>query len=464
MNHNRLGCLSPSAILAVLLTLIVSAGFAIFNGSSLFSPGSLNARLGQALGGVRSHAEIGSDCARCHPAPWEADTQAQRCMGCHADITKQLSDPASMHGVMLKNSPLACRACHSDHRGPEAALTNMTTGSFPHAATGYALTSHKRRVDGLAFTCTDCHGQDVTRFDPAVCGDCHLKLDSAFLTTHDQSYGTGCRGCHDGVETISKNFDHSRAAFKIEGRHRGLVCEKCHLNAHTAADFKARLAGCGDCHSQDDAHEGQFGLECGTCHSPAGWEPASFDHNRSAFPLEGKHAEAKCADCHINKVFKGTSTACYACHQKDDEHAGKFGQDCGACHKPAGWKPATFDHNLSAFKLTGAHVSVACEKCHVNNVFKGTSQVCSGCHADPAFHLGLFKAQECSTCHNTGAWSPAIFNLAHPEPATGEGGSGINHGGAACRDCHTTNLMAATCTKCHDNNSPGGEGSGGKHD
>jgi hypothetical protein len=102
---------------------------------------------------------------------------------------------------------------------------------------------------------------------------------------------------------------------------------------------------------------------------------------------------------------------------------------------------------------------VVCEKCHINSVFKGTPQECSGCHADPAFHQGLFKGQACSTCHNTTKWFPAKFNLAHPEPTDGgEAGSGITHGRATCRDCHTVNLMAATCTNCHDNNSPGDGG------
>jgi hypothetical protein len=380
-------------------------------------------------------------------------------MRCHAEISGQLADPVSMHGVMMKNKSLTCRACHGDHRGPDAVLTNMTAGTFPHDATGYSLASHRKRSAGLAFTCSDCHGADVTRFDPAVCSTCHAQIDGAFFAAHTQAYGADCRGCHDGLETISKNFDHSRVAFKLEGKHQGLVCESCHLNVRTSADFKSLSTDCGVCHLKDDAHNGEFGKDCGDCHKAAAWKPATFDHNLSVFKLEGKHAEAKCTDCHINKLFKGTSSACFSCHQKDDEHVGKFGQDCSACHSTQAWEPATFDHNLSAFKLDGAHTNVVCEKCHINSVFKGTPQECSDCHVDPAFHQGLFKGQACSACHDTNKWYPAKFNLAHPEPTDGgEAGSGITHGRATCRDCHTTNLMAATCTNCHDNNSPGDGG------
>jgi hypothetical protein len=332
----------------------------------------------------------------------------------------------------------------------------MQTGNFPHEKTGYSLNSHARRSDGQRFACSDCHGTDITQFDPAVCTACHQQLDKVFLTAHTLAYGTNCRGCHDGIETIGKKFDHNRAAFKLEGKHDGVTCDKCHLNAHLAADFKSTPTHCGDCHQKDDAHQGEFGKECGTCHRVAAWKPATFDHNLSAFKLEGKHAEVKCAGCHINDTFKGTPKTCFGCHQKEDEHKGQFGQDCGACHAPTDWDKVTFDHNLSAFKLDGAHANVACEKCHINQVFKGTPTACSGCHQDPAFHLGLFAGTACSQCHNTGGWSPALFNLAHPEPRVGEGGSGVNHGGEGCRSCHTVNLKTATCTKCHDSNSPGG--------
>ena len=456
MNTNRLGCLSPSAILASLVTLLIIAGFAFTSGSGFFSAGSLNDERGEPLGGVSSHAELGNQCAQCHPAPWESETLNDRCLACHTEISTQLADSASMHGILMKNQALSCRACHTEHRGSAAPLTDMQSGNFPHDSTGYSLASHQRRADGQLFACSDCHGADITHFDPAVCSTCHQQIDKVFLAAHSQAYGNDCRGCHDGRETLGKNFDHNRATFKLAGKHTGLTCEKCHPTARTLADFKATAADCAACHLKDDAHKGEFGKECGTCHQPAGWKPATFDHNLAAFKLEGKHAEVKCAACHINQVFKGTPATCFACHQKDDNHNGKFGQDCSACHSTSGWKPATFDHNLSAFKLDGAHATVVCEKCHINQVFKGTPTACSGCHQDPPFHLGLFAGTACSQCHNSGSWSPAVYNGPHPGISSEEGGSGVNHGGEGCRSCHTVNLQTATCTKCHDSNNPGG--------
>lgn len=455
MNKNRLGCVSPIAIIASIITLLVIAGFAITSGGGFFSSGSLNAHTGENIGGVTSHAAIGNDCAKCHSAPWEAATLADRCQTCHQDITTQLRDPDSVHSAMLKGLPITCRGCHSEHRGPNAALTELQSGSFPHEKTGYSLNSHQRRSDGIPFICSDCHGEDISRFNPQTCTTCHEKIDPVFMTAHTKAYGTNCQGCHDGIETIGKNFDHNRVSFKLEGKHAELNCTQCHQNAHTAADFKSTPSNCSSCHLKDDAHAGKFGKDCATCHQVSGWKPATFDHNLSTFKLTGKHIEVKCESCHINDVFKGTPSTCIACHKKDDNHKGKFGQDCSVCHSTNGWEPATFDHNLSAFKLTGAHVNVVCEKCHVNNVFKGTPIECAGCHQNPAFHAGLFTGTACSKCHNTNRWLPGLYNGPHPGIAD-EGGRGVNHGGQGCRSCHTVNLSTATCTQCHDSNKPGG--------
>ncbi len=456
MNNNRLGCLSPSAIVASIITLLVIAGMAFTNGSGFFTPGRLNASAGENIGGVTSHAQIGTACAKCHPAPWESVTMDERCLVCHAEISAQLADLTSMHGVMIKNQNISCRACHIDHRGANAALTDMQSGSFPHDSTGYSLNSHKRRSDGQVFSCNDCHGEDITRFDPAICSTCHTQMDKGYMTAHTLAYGTACRDCHDGIESIGKAFDHNLAPFKLDGQHAGLNCTKCHLTVQTASDFKSAPSNCDACHLKDDTHQGEFGKDCAVCHQTTGWTPSTFDHNLTAFKLDGKHTAAECSDCHLNKVFKGTATACFSCHQQDDEHQGKYGPDCGACHKAAGWEPATFDHNLSAFKLDGAHANIVCEKCHINNVFKGTPVECSACHQDPAFHLGMFRGVTCSECHNSSAWSPAVYNASHPEITNEEGGRGVNHGGEGCRSCHTVNLSTATCTKCHENNKPGG--------
>jgi hypothetical protein len=460
MRSNRFGCLTSTGILAALITALTIAGYAYARGGSMYSPGLLNAQSDRMLGGVTSHAATGGDCKACHTSPWESATMADRCTTCHTDIARQMHDVATVHGTLLHNDPnLGCRHCHPEHRGASAALTAMEDASFPHEVMGFSLKGHQLMATSEAFTCKDCHHGDITSFTQDTCDTCHLQIDLGFMTAHRLSFGSACLDCHDGVDRFGKIFDHNAFAFKINGKHVGLACVQCHINARGLEDFKAALQDCYSCHQKDEPHEGRFGLNCASCHRTDGWTPAKFDHNLAAFKLEGQHTEVSCESCHVNKQFKGTPKDCYSCHQQNDAHNGQYGKDCSVCHDPSSWDHVNFDHNSSKFPLTGAHASVACEKCHSFGQFVGLSIACSSCHNDPVFHAGMFGLN-CASCHTTDNWS-AAYKGPHPGIAE-EGGRGVNHGGGSCRSCHTQTLHTATCTQCHSGN-PGGEGGGG-HD
>jgi hypothetical protein len=575
MKNNRLGCLTGSGFLAGGLTLLIIIVVSLTQGGVLFSPGALNAQAGLPLGGITSHAGSDGQCKVCHAPFWSADKMADRCAACHIDIAFQRNDPSSLHGVLLLRTPdLACRTCHPDHRGANASLTDMSKVNFPHERVGFSLQGHQRNADGLPFGCNDCHSVGYTQFDQTVCQTCHEQVSPVFISAHVLSFGSDCRACHDGIDTYGSDFDHNHYAFALIGKHAEAACSACHIEARSIADLQSVPQDCYSCHAKDDAHEGRYGTDCGACHTPNGWTPATFDHNLSAFKLDGKHADVPCESCHINHVFAGTPTDCFSCHAADDKHNGSFGTDCAACHTTAGWLPATVNHNLFAFKLDGKHVNVACESCHVNNVFQGTPSDCNSCHAKDDAHQGQF-GRDCAACHTTAGWLPATFDhnlsafkltgkhanvaceschvnhvfqgtptdcyschakndehngsfgtgcgschttsgwlpanfdhgifpltgghaglqcirchkvpgVCHADPAyhagmfgtncaqchstnnwlasySGShpntcGGQCINHEGASCRDCHTTNLSSATCTKCHDSNNPGGGG------
>jgi len=456
---NRLGCLSGTGLVAAIITSLAIAGYVYAKGGLLYNPGPLNAQSGEMIGGVTSHAEIGGECKACHTAPWESATMGDRCADCHNELASQIQDVTSMHGRMMHDAPdLRCRDCHSEHRGPDALLTVMTNAEFPHDVTGFSLDGHHTTVTNEAFVCSDCHGEDISQFDPQMCDTCHRQMDAAFMTSHTSSYGSICLDCHDGVDSLVSGFNHNDFSFKLTGEHRGASCMQCHNGARNLGDFQSIPQACYACHRLDDAHDGQLGTDCAACHETDGWKPANFDHNLSNFKLEGKHVDVACNDCHKNGVLAGTPSDCYSCHQQDDEHEGRFGTDCAACHNPSSWEDADFDHNKSNFPLTGQHINIACEQCHNTGQFTGLSTACVSCHADPVFHAGMFGT-DCATCHTTNNWY-APYTGSHPAVAD-EGGRGVNHGGAACRDCHTQTLRTATCTACHNgNNFDGGEGGG----
>ena len=444
MRSNRLGCLSGTGIVAALLTALVIAGYAYARGGLLFNPGPLNSQGNQFLSGARSHAEIG-ECKACHTAPWEPATMAERCIACHANIAEQMRDTGTVHGALFQNDPdLACRHCHPEHRGANAPLTVMEAVPFPHEVVGFSLNGHQLTAAREPFACDDCHHSDVTSFAPETCDTCHRQMALGFMTAHTLSFGSACLDCHDGVDRFGRNFDHNLFSFQLTGKHVGVACVQCHLNARSVVDFAAASQDCYSCHHNDEPHQGRFGLDCAACHTTNGWTPATFDHNLAAFKLEGQHAQVACESCHVSGQFRGTPMDCFSCHGQDDVHNGRFGTDCAACHNPSDWSDASFDHNLSDFPLTGAHANLTCESCHVGGQFQDLSTACVACHAEPAFHAGLFGT-DCATCHNTTAWTPAEFNGPHRFP--------LKHGGGAtCATCHPSSFTAYTCYGCHEHN------------
>ena len=438
------GCFTFSAMVTGLVSLVIIAGVWLISGGRLFSPGGLNARIGlNALGGVLSHAQTGGNCAACHVSPFSMVTMDDRCQACHTDITTQLQDPHSLHGVLtMEKASFTCRDCHVDHRGATASLTLMTPTNFPHQILGYSLLAHKMNGDSSPFTCAECHPAGLASFDVKECYSCHQNLDTAFMSAHLAAFGTACLACHDGVDSYGKNFNHQAVTFSLTGKHISVDCGGYHDKARSIADLKSVPQDCYSCHARNDTHTGQLGTECGACHNSSGWIPATFDHSKSTFPLTGAHTTVHCQNCHPNSQFRGTPKDCFSCHAKSDAHNGQFGADCSLCHTTTAWLPANFDHSKTGFPLTGAHASLACTRCHVNNVFKGTPFDCVTCHTEPAYHKGLFGTQ-CDACHSTSHWSPAIFAGPHQFP--------LDHGRAGnCIDCHPNSLVEWTCyAGCH---------------
>jgi hypothetical protein len=395
MDKKPYGFLTVPGIVTSMLSILVVFGIGMMRGGTLFNPGALNAQAGAPLGGATSHADLAANCSACHAAFWQTTTMADQCVLCHTDVAAQEGNPTTLHGDQLVNKPgMTCRDCHPDHRGATAALTDLSMIDVSHDAFGYALTAHQKQADGSAFICKTCHANGYIRFDQAVCTTCHQQIKADFMQSHLQAYSDNCLACHDGIDSYGHAFSHAAVTFKLTGKHVPLDCGSCHTGARSIADLKATPQNCASCHTKDDAHKGQFGNGCGTCHTTQGW------------------------------------------------------------------LPATFDHVLTKFPLTGAHAGLACTKCHTNAVFTVLPTTCVSCHPDPTYHAGLFAGMTCDQCHTTTAWIPAKFNLPHPAGNCGDQ-SCIDHQGATCNDCHPVSLPTFTCLKCHDSNTPGDRGGGG---
>ena len=336
-----------------------------------------------------------------------------------------------------------------------------------NARTGKILggvTSHAE----IGGQCEACHSApwDSTRMED-LCVNCHGEIARqmrSMVALHGEMYlvnpGLECRDCHPehrGAESPltvlqGNEFPHELLGFSLNG-HRLTVqkepftCADCHHD--DISTFTSNT--CDACHRQMDpvfarAHLLSFGTECLNCHDGVDVFGERFNHNVSQFRLTGKHQEVECVLCHVDARsladFQNASQVCYSCHRNDDAHETRFGTDCGACHTPDGWQPAKFDHNLSDFKLEGAHAEVACEACHKNGVFKGTPTDCYSCHQQDDVHGGSF-GKDCSTCHVPVGWDSVTFD--HNRTAFPLDGA---HANVQCEQCHTNNTFVGTPTQC----------------
>ena len=456
----RLGCFSTTAIISALVTAAVIGGIIYANGKGMFNPGPLNAgSTGRMLGGVTSHAATGGNCEVCHTSFWGQDRMADRCGNCHTDMIGAMTNVAKAHVAMgEQGSNVACADCHPEHQGASAPQTTVSAKvTFPHEAVGYPLSGHQLTVKNEPFACEDCHTPHYGPYDQAGCVDCHREMDAAFTQAHLLSWGGDCLACHDGVDTYNKHFDHGKVPFTLSGQHVTVDCYTCHLDARSLTDLKNTPRDCYSCHRETDPHAGSLGADCTQCHTTQGWLPSTFDHAKmTSFALTGKHVDVACENCHADRQYAGTPTTCVECHT--DPHKGVNSADCEACHKTDGWTPA-FDHSKSKLPLSAGHADVACETCHPNRQYAGTSPGCYNCHGYPAWHGSAF-GPNCQGCHTLNGWSPARYGLGHPWFNMSHGRE-EGRGGGDCQTCHPSSIYEADCTTCHNSRDGGGDGGGG---
>jgi hypothetical protein len=344
-------------------------------------------------------------------------------------------------------------------------------------------TCHKLGMGEATFKCLDCHTEIATRL--AARRGMHPNL----VTKAGSQDCARCHSEHNGLEfNLTKwdprpeAFDHSKTGYKLEGKHAGLACGKCHTPEHIAPgekqaikikDLSRTFLGvaptCATCH--EDFHKGQLGPNCQQCHSFNDWKKTTqFDHSKTRYPLTGLHAQVACEKCHTPDAagkprYKGIAfDRCTACHS--DPHKGAFPQSCQTCHSTGGWKKVAeatlsqqFDHAKTKYPLLGKHAEVGCTKCHAGGEFKKPLAFakCTDCHR-PDPHGGQFAkrpdAGECSSCHNVEGWKPSRFGV--PEHKTTKYPLEGKHASVECAKCHIPKGTAtqykvkfAQCTDCH---------------
>jgi hypothetical protein len=236
-------------------------------------------------------------------------------------------------------------------------------------------------------------------------------------------------------------FPDGTPGFALRGEHRTIKCEACHGEAR---EFKGTPRECSaaGCHGEDDVHKGRLGASCGNCHRETG--DNVFNHNTmSAFHLDGKHLQVKCADCHPSVTFKPRPKSCFGCHPEPAVHKGSYGTTCEQCHTTRTWDDIKPLHDVGDFSLKGMHDQVACERCHRDSrPLAGSGNLCINCHRQDDVHNNSLSPR-CGECHTQWSFTPARFD----HMRVGCSLTGL-HRTIACFDCHTNGNVAAITAQC----------------
>ncbi len=392
------------------------------------------------------------DCASCHASgSGFVSASAQQCALCHKDDAATVIDPP--HGNPPSGIYADCAQCHDGNSWSGVVLD--------HTITGYALTGAHAALD-----CALCHVEGYAGTS-SECWSCHEDDYQGAADPNHQgnAFSTTCSECHATEQWVPATFDHNLTEFPLTGAHTDLECVLCHVEGYTGTS-----PDCWSCHEDDyagaadpDHAANAFSTTCSECHGTEQWVPATFDHNLTEFPLTGAHTNLECALCHVDG-YTGTSPDCWSCHEDDyagaadpDHAANTFSTTCNECHGTEQWVPATFDHSLTEFPLTGAHAALECALCHADG-YIGTSSECWSCHeddytatTDPDHATNAFSTV-CSECHGTSHWTPAEFDHYLTDfPLTGA------HADLECALCHVEGYTGTSpdCWSCHEDDYAG---------
>jgi hypothetical protein len=183
-----------------------------------------------------SHATVA--CNDCHIEPIYEVELTEECSSCHLD-----DEP---HEGSLGTQ---CNNCHNEVKWEEPVFFDHDLTRFPR------LGAHQEPV------CDGCHKTKVFTDIEPDCASCHAEDDP-----HNGHFNDSCDACHNPVAWEIWTFDHNtQTEFVLDGAHADVACDDCHRM--TLDKIKAIDGTCRSCHRANDIHDGEFGFDCGRCHT-----------------------------------------------------------------------------------------------------------------------------------------------------------------------------------------------------
>ena len=257
---------------------------------------------------VGEHSKV--ECETCHTSEdrFVLETSFDQCMDCHPDYHKSTFRESKRN--------LSCDQCHSI-QGFFPPLFGMNE----HAKTRFPLQGAH-----LAQPCIFCHkkaDQAVYQWEPLNCESCHTTVHGDQFQRYRVNLNF-CENCHGSSAWTDLTFDHQATFFPLTGKHLELDCNACHTSENDITQYENQDYDCSACHR--DVHAQLFvDSACENCHTTSVWTITQFDHaSKTQFPLDGKHDQLTCGQCHkfesaLNTIrFKPIAHECQDCHSFGD--------------------------------------------------------------------------------------------------------------------------------------------------
>ncbi len=188
---------------------------------------------------------VGLDCVKCHKSgDMLKPIKSKQCSDCHQDIHEKQ--------FVLREGGSRCESCHN-----EQGFIPTLFGVDEHKTSRFPLTgSH------LATPCVACHkmvtaksGAQVRQFifSQILCKACHQDPHLGQFSRNNPV--KACENCHKSSGWSILQFIHDRdSRFKLEGAHRNVACERCHIAVNVTNAiltlYKPINPACETCHLQ----------------------------------------------------------------------------------------------------------------------------------------------------------------------------------------------------------------------
>jgi hypothetical protein len=398
---------------------------------------------------AHAHLEGMTNCTLCHILGDKVTDE--KCLDCHKELKARIEQNKGYH-VSSEVKGKTCVSCHNDHHGRKFEVVRFAKDKFDHKLTGYILEGAHAKKE-----CKDCHKvENIANQEIKKKKFTYLGLGTECLSCHEDQHqktlSSNCLDCHNYDKfKPAPAFDHEKAKFKLVGKHQSVACEKCHkIETKNGKNFQVftgiKFQNCVACHA--DVHENKFGQDCKKCHNEQSFHEikgiGNFDHNKTAFKLEGLHQAVSCVKCHKGNLTDPLKhEKCTDCHT--DYHEKQFvkegkSPDCIECHSVNGFVGSSYTiekHALNNFPLKGAHLATPCFVCHKKQVkwsFKQIGNQCVDCHEN--IHKSFIDEKyypnaDCKVCHTENQWPEVNFDHSKtPYPLEGA------HKDQDCHECH----------------------------